>query len=92
MYYANVNVNLIVESVTQIKSRIMINVDASVKNIAYVKKIIFGILLHVVVKMVNVQPILLMSVITCDEIIGVGKKAIPTNFNEQNIIYKTQNF
>ena len=33
-----------------------------------------------------------MSVITCDEIIGVGKKAIPTNFNEQNIIYKTQNF
>ena len=54
MYYANVNVNLIVESVTQIKSRIMINVDASVKNIAYVKKIIFGILLHVVVKMVNV--------------------------------------
>ena len=37
-----------VESLTQIKSRIMINVDASVK------KIIFGILLHVVVKMVNV--------------------------------------
>ena len=92
MYYANVNVNLIVESVTQIKSRIMINVDASVKNIAYVKKIIFGILLHVVVKMVNVQPVLLMSVITCDEIIDEEKKAIPTNFNEQNIIYKTQNF
>ena len=88
----NVNVNLMVESVTQIKSRIMINVDASVKNIAYVKKIIFGILPHVVVKMVNVQPVLLMSVITSDEIIGAGKNAIPTNFNEQNIIHKTQNF
>ena len=33
-----------------------------------------------------------MSVITCDEIIGAEKKSIPTNFNEQNIIYKTQDF
>ena len=43
-----------VESVIQIKSRIAINVDASTKNITYVKKIIFGILLHVVAKMVNI--------------------------------------
>ena len=48
------NVNLMVESLTQIKNGIMINVDASVKNIIFVKKIIFGILLHVVVKMVNI--------------------------------------
>ena len=30
---------------------IMINVNVNVKNIIYVKKIIFGILLHVTVKM-----------------------------------------
>ena len=33
---------------------ITINVDASVKNVMYVKKIMFGILLHVVVKMENI--------------------------------------
>ena len=43
-----------VENITQIKSGIMINVDASAKNITYVKKIIFGILLQVVAKMVNI--------------------------------------
>ena len=42
------------ENVIQIKKRIMINVDVSVKNIIYVKNIIFGILLHVAVKMVNI--------------------------------------
>ena len=49
----NVNVNLMEESVIQIKSGIAINNDASAKNI-YVKNIIFGILLPVVVKMVNI--------------------------------------
>ena len=44
---------LMEENVIQIKSEIMINVDVSVKNI-YVKKITFRILLHVVVKMVNI--------------------------------------
>ena len=43
-----------VENVIQIKSGITINVDMSVKNIIYVKKIIFGILLHAVAKMVNI--------------------------------------
>ena len=42
------------ENVIQIKSGKIINVDASVKNIIYVKKIIFGILIHVVAKMVNI--------------------------------------
>ena len=37
----------------KIKSEIMINVEASAKNIIYVKKIIFGILRHVV-KMENI--------------------------------------
>ena len=33
---------------------IMINVDVSVKNTIYVKRIMFGILLHVIVKMKNI--------------------------------------
>ena len=39
--------------VTQINGRIMLNVDVSVENIMYVKKIMFGILLYVIVKMKN---------------------------------------
>ena len=42
------------ENVIQIKSGITINVDASSKNIVYVKKIAFGILLHVVAKMISI--------------------------------------
>ena len=45
MYHAIVNVNLIEESVIQIKSGITINVDAGIKNIIYVKEIKFGIAL-----------------------------------------------
>ena len=39
------------ENVIQIKSGITINVNVSVKNIIYVRNIIFGILLQVIVKM-----------------------------------------
>ena len=55
------------ESVIQVKSRIMINVDVGVKNILYVKKIIFGILQHVVPKMVNIniKKVLLMTQLLC---------------------------
>ena len=42
------------ENVIQVSGGIMINVDVSVKNIIYVKKIIFGIQLHVVAKMVSI--------------------------------------
>ena len=45
MYHGNLIENLMVESVIDIKKRITIN-DANVKTIIYVKKIIFGILLH----------------------------------------------
>ena len=54
MYHANVNVNLMVENVTQIKIGIMMNADVNVKTIIYVKTIIFGILLQVAVKMVHI--------------------------------------
>ena len=43
-----------VKNVSQINGGITINVDVSVKNVMYVKKIIFGILLHVVVKMESI--------------------------------------
>ena len=42
-----------VESVIQIKSGTMINIDVSAKNIKHVKNIILGILLHVLAKVVN---------------------------------------
>ena len=40
--------------VIQINSRITINVDVSVENIINVRKIIFGILVHVFVKKENI--------------------------------------
>ena len=42
------------ENVIQINGGITINVDVNVKNVMYVKKIMFGILLHVIVKMENI--------------------------------------
>ena len=42
------------ENVIQIKSGIMVNIGVSVKNIGYVEKITYGILLHVVAKMINI--------------------------------------
>ena len=54
MYHANINVNSMVEIVTQIKIEIMINVYVNVKSIICEKKIIFGILLHIVGKMENI--------------------------------------
>ena len=48
-FHANVNVNLMEQNLSQINVGITINVDASVKNI-YEKKIMFGILVHVLGK------------------------------------------
>ena len=42
------------ENLIQINGGIMINVDVSVENVMYVKKIMFRILLHVVVNMENI--------------------------------------
>ena len=42
------------ENIIQINGGITINVDVNVKIVMYVKKIIFGILLHVIVKMENI--------------------------------------
>ena len=48
------------QNVIQINGGIKINVDVSVKNIIYVKKNMFGILVHVFMKMENIQQILQM--------------------------------
>ena len=54
----NVNVNSMKQDVIQINGGITINVDVTVKNIIYVKKIMFGILLHVIGKMEKIKQVL----------------------------------
>ena len=79
------------QNMTQINGGITINVNMGVKNIMYVKNIMFGILLHVIMKMENMDD----SAITCDEVIESNDeetKTIPINFNEKNITCKAQNF
>ena len=46
------------ENVIEINVAITVNVDVSVKNVMHVKKVMFGILLHVVVKMENTYQVL----------------------------------
>ena len=48
------------QNVSQINDGIMINVDVSVKKTMYVKKIMFGILLYLIVKMGNILQTLWM--------------------------------
>ena len=54
IYHASLNVDLMKKNVIQINGGITINVCVRVKNIMYMKKIIFGILLHAVAKMENI--------------------------------------
>ena len=54
IYHASLNVDLMKKNVIQINGGITINVYVRVKNIMYMKKIIFGILLHAVAKMENI--------------------------------------
>ena len=48
------------ENIIQINGGITINVYVRVRNVMYVKNIIFGILLHVVTKMKNIEQVLWM--------------------------------
>ena len=54
IYHANVNFDLMEKNVIHISGGITINVYVSVKNVMYVKNIIYGILLYVVAKMENI--------------------------------------
>ena len=55
------------ENVIQIDEGIMVNANANVKWVVYLKRIMCGILIHVIVKMENIQQVL--WTITYDEII-----------------------
>ena len=81
------------ESVIQIISGIMINVNASVKNIIYDKNITFrnpGIWSCKNEK--YLASIIDNSVITCDKIIDAKEaKTVTANFNEKNETNKTKN-
>ena len=68
------------EIVIQINGGMMINVGVSVKSVLYVKKIVFGILLHTYLD---------DSAIICDEIINSCNEE--TDFNEKKQPV-TQNF
>ena len=50
----NVNVKFTEQNVSQINGAITMNIDVSVKNMIYMKKIMFRIFLHVIVKMENI--------------------------------------
>ena len=80
------------QNVIQINGGTTINVDASVKNIIYVKKNMFGILVHVFWKWEIFSNIIDDSVITCDEVMESYHeeiRTIPTNSNEKE--YNLQN-
>ena len=51
IYHVNINVDLMEENMYEINDGILINVDVNVKNLIYLKKIMSGILPHVIVKM-----------------------------------------
>ena len=73
------------KNVIQINGRTSVNVDVSIKNVVYLKKIILGILVHVVVKMENIMH---DSVIMCDEIIDAEEtKTIPKNITCKTKIF-----
>ena len=74
-----VNVNLMEQHVSQINGGITINVDVSVKSIIYLKKTMFGILLHVIAKMESIMD---DSAIICDE---VTESCDKENVNYSNI-------
>ena len=67
------------QHVSQINGGITINVDVSVKSIIYLKKIMFGILLHVIAKMESIMD---DSAIICDE---VTESCDKKNVNYSNI-------
>ena len=52
--HANENIDLMKKYVIQINDAKAINVNVNVKNFMYVKMILFGILLHITVKMENI--------------------------------------
>ena len=75
-----------VESIIQIKSEILINVDASVKNIYVKRNYIWNPATCSCENGKYLTNIMDNSVITCDEI--VEEITVPTNFNEKSNLLK----
>ena len=87
IYDKNVNADLMEQNVIQINGGVTINDGGSVKSIIYVKKIMFGILLHVTVKMENIQQALWM--IQQLSVMKLQSYDEEINFNESKAICKT---
>ena len=81
IYYANLNLNLMVENEFPIKSGIIITVDVSTKKLKYVKKIyIWNPSAYICKNGKYLASIIDDSVITCDEVIDMKeRKTIPKN-------------
>ena len=90
MYHANVDVYLMEENAIQINGAIMRNVNVRVKNIMYVKKIMFGIAACNCENGKHLASIMDDSATTCDEILESYNEE--TNFNKKKAIGKTQVF
>ena len=65
MSHSNINVDLIEGNLIEIIRGVTINVDVNVKNVIYVKKIMFAILLHLVVRMENIWQVLWITKQLC---------------------------
>ena len=93
MYHVNIYVNLMAENVIQIKSGIIINVGASVKNIIYVKKYIWNPATYSCENGKYLASITDNSGITYQKIIDmVETKTVTTNINKKNRICETKSF
>ena len=81
--HVNVNINWMKQNLIQINGEIIVNIEVTVKNI------MFGILLHIIVKRKHIASIIYDSMIMCDEAINSYDKKV--NFNEKKSVCKIQN-
>ena len=85
----NVNLNLMEEAVTQINSGIIINVDASVKNVMCEKDYVWNPATCNCKNEKKLASVMDDSAIMCDETV---EETVPINLNENKVNCKTQNF
>ena len=82
MLHMIVNANWMVQHVIQVKNRIMVNVNASIKSIARAKNIIVGILEHLFVRVLAISYSIIDNlVIVCDGIINATDSVLTNKTN-----------
>ena len=94
IYHVNVNVNLMEKKCNSNQWWNNDKCRCECKKVMYVKKVMFGILLHCD-NGKYLASIIDDSAIICDEVIDADDgetKTIPINFNEKKVTCKTQNF